>query len=174
MIYRHVGHREEAEDVLQQAFLQAYLHLSDFRGQAKFHTWLYTISLNHVKNHLRQRKLRRMISTDDKGNWEEDAEPKWADTLPTPDVTVEQRLEVQAVQKVVETLQEEHKSIFILFYFQHLSLLEIAKRLAKPVGTVKVYLHRARKAVRLALLDGRGVVLSEPEPSDVVKDDETL
>ena len=64
MVHRHLRHREEAEDVVQQVFVKAYQHLGKFRGESKFFTWLYTIALNLIRNHVRQRSLRRMDSLD--------------------------------------------------------------------------------------------------------------
>ena len=151
MIFRQIGQKEEAEDLLQQVFLKAYQHLRDFRGQSKFFTWLYSIALNHVKNHLRQRKIRRTVSMDDVGVGEDGTGRQWADTRPTPEETVAQNSETQAMVKALEVLEGEQKSIFVMHYFQNLPLPEVAEKLGKPIGTVKVYLHRARKAVRRVL-----------------------
>lgn len=146
MILRHLGHREEAEDVLQQVLLKAYQHLKDFRGESKFYTWLYTIALNHTRNHIRQKSTRRTTSLDYHPEGDDRA-PQWPDKGPTPEETVAQKTEIQALQEAMENLSAEQKSIFTLYYFQHMSLEEVAQRLEKPLGTVKVYLHRARKTV---------------------------
>lgn len=151
MIFRNLRQREEAEDVLQQSFLQAYRHLAGFRKESKLYTWLYTIALNQVRNHLRQKKNRATSSLDDVQTWDDQAPLQWKDPSLSVEDIVAQKTEVQTVEKALETLSEDLRTIFILYYFQHLSLEEVAQRLGRPVGTVKVYLHRSRKALYQAL-----------------------
>lgn len=151
MVHRMLRQREEAEDVVQQVFLKAYQHLANFRGDSKFFTWLYTIALNLVRNHVRQRKLRRMDSLDVSETNGEDRAPQWLDKSPSLEKIVQNRWDVAQVQIAAETLKDLNRTIFTLHYFQHLSLKEVAIRVDRPIGTVKVYLHRARKLV-LALL----------------------
>ncbi|OGR84229.1 MAG: hypothetical protein A2901_06745 [Elusimicrobia bacterium RIFCSPLOWO2_01_FULL_54_10] len=158
MILRHLRHREETEDVLQQVFLQAYQHLDGFRAEAKFYTWIYAIALNHVRNHVRQRKSWRIVSMDEMNARDQDMKHQWPDHRPTPEETVYHRMEIQAVQKALESLKDESRAIFIMHYFQYVPLDEVAARLQKPLGTVKVYLHRARKAVRECLENQAEVV----------------
>jgi len=138
MVHRHVRHREEAEDVVQHVFLQAYQHLERFRGESKFFTWLYTIALNQVRNHVRQRNLRRMDSLDVTGKTDDSRSPQWPDKAPSPEEIVHHRWELERVQIALESMTEAHRTIFTLHYFQHLSLKEVAARVERPVGTVKV------------------------------------
>ena len=147
MVHRHLRQREEAEDVVQQVFLKAFQHLGNFRGESKFYTWLYTIALNLVRNHVRQRKIRRMDSLDMSATDDNSRHPQWPDNSPSPEEIAHHRSELERVRVAVESLTDEHRSIFTLHYFQHLSLQEVAARIGRPVGTVKVYLHRARKMV---------------------------
>ena len=147
MVYRQLRQREEAEDVVQQVFLQAYRYLGNFRGDSKFFTWIYTIALNLVRNHVRQRKIRRTDSLDTPVNTENIHARQWPDPAPSPDAIAHHRSELDRVRVAVENLQEIHRVIFAAHYFQHLSLKDIAGRIDRPVGTVKVYLHRARKMV---------------------------
>lgn len=147
MVHRHLRHREEAEDVVQQVFIKAYQHLGKFRGESKFFTWLYTIALNLIRNHVRQRKIRHMDSLDVPTKFEEGPARQWPDKSPSPDDIVHHRWELEKVQVALKNLTDEHRSIFTLHYFQHLSLKEVANRVGRPVGTVKVYLHRARKMI---------------------------
>jgi len=144
MVSRHVRHRQEAEDVVQQVFLQAYQHLDKFRGESKFFTWLYTIALNLVRNHVRHRNLRRMDSLDASGKTEDGRAPQWPEKSPTPDQIFQDRWELERVRTALESLKDVQRVIFTLHYFQLLSLKDVANRVGRPVGTVKVYLHRAR------------------------------
>lgn len=147
MACRILGQREEAEDVLQEVFMSVYAHLHRFRGESKLSTWLYTIALNRVRNQIRRRGKQRMVSMDagqEKGasGWE----------LPEKGPAVEeveaQRRDSVKLRLAVDALPEHFRSIFVLHYYQHLPLKEIARRVAKPLGTVKVYLHRARKHIQ--------------------------
>ncbi len=143
---RMLRNREEAEDVIQQVFAEAYRHLSDFRHGSKFSTWLYAITLNRARNHLRSRKIRRMVSIDDAVSESDSRAPlQFPDTAPQPDAIIEKQFNLEWIQRQVETLSAEYKTIFMLHYFQDLPLHEVAKRIKRPIGTVKVYLHRARK-----------------------------
>lgn len=147
MVHRHLRQREEAEDVVQQIFLKAYQHLGNFRGESKFFTWLYTIALNLVRNHVRQRNIRRMDSIDVIGKTEDSPVPQWHDKSPSPTEILDHRWELERIRTAVESLSEVHRAIFTLHYFQYFSLKEVAVRVGRPVGTVRVYLHRARTMV---------------------------
>lgn len=70
LIYRMVGHRETAEDLSQEVFLKAYRSLAQYRGEAKFTTWLYRLTTNLVTDYLRERKRRPMeVWADKVKNW---------------------------------------------------------------------------------------------------------
>jgi RNA polymerase sigma-70 factor, ECF subfamily len=146
MACRILGNAQEAEDVLQDALLEAYRHLDGFRHKSRFSTWLYSIVLNRVRNRIRHNKTIRWYSLDANVGNDEDATP-----LQTPDKgpsiikLTGDKLAVEAVEKAVQTLNVDYRTIFILHYIQNLPLQEVAERLGRPVGTVKVYLHRARK-----------------------------
>jgi RNA polymerase sigma-70 factor, ECF subfamily len=143
---RILGNPQEAEDVLQDAMVVAYKHLSGFKHRARFSTWLYTIVLNHVRNRLRRNKTIRWHSLDASPSPDQDSPPpEMPDRGPSVQSMTENRLTLEAVEKVVETLPFEYRSIFILHYMQNQPILDIAKRLGRPSGTIKVYLHRARK-----------------------------
>ena len=150
MARRILGQREEAEDVLQEVFMQVHIHLKNFRGEAKLSTWLYSIALNRVRNQLRRRGNRRMISLD--GGLKEDTTPiELPEKGPSLEEIAAQRGDAERLRRAVEGLQIDFRSIFILHYYQHMPLEEVSRRLGKPLGTVKVYLHRARKRVHAAL-----------------------
>jgi len=163
MACRILGQKEEAEDVLQEVFMSVHTHLQSFRGEAKLSTWLYTIALNRVRNQIRRRGKRQMVFLD--AGSEEGANrrelPERGHAL---DEIVAQGRDSEKLRSAVEELPETFRSIFILHYYQHFPLKEIAKRLEKPLGTIKVYLHRGRKHVYAAFVRPPSVVapLSEP------------
>ncbi len=155
MACRILGQREEAEDVLQEVFMSVHVHLHRFRGEAKLSTWLYTIALNRVRNQIRRRGKRHMVSLD--AGSEEGANRR---ELPEKGRALEeiaaQGRDSEKLRSAVEGLSETFRSIFILHYYQHFPLKEIARRLEKPLGTVKVYLHRARKHIHGAFSEPGG------------------
>jgi len=146
MACRILGNRADAEDVLQDAFLEAYRHLADFNHEARFSTWLYSIVLNRVRNHLRHAKIIRWRSLDGSPVPRDDARaPEMPEKGPPFHLVMEHELELEALKREVRTLSPLYQSIFVLHYFQDMSLEEVSRRLNRPLGTVKVYLHRARK-----------------------------
>jgi len=85
-----------------------------------------------------------MVSLD--GGPEEDSTPRDSpEKGPAVDEIVAQHRDSERLRQAVDGLQEVYRSIFVLHYYQHLPLKEVSRRLSKPLGTVKVYLHRARK-----------------------------
>lgn len=152
MACRILGQRQEAEDVLQDVFMNVHAHLRSFRGESKLSTWLYSIALNRVRNHLRRRGKRYFISLD-AGPEESGHIKELPEKGPSVDEIVAQKKDSENLRSAVESLPEIFRTIFILHYYQHLPLKEVALRLDKPLGTVKVYLHRARKSVAASLAD---------------------
>jgi RNA polymerase sigma-70 factor, ECF subfamily len=143
---RILNSRTEAEDALQDAFIEAYRHLSDFRHQARFSTWLYAIVLNRIRNRLRQGRAFRWYSLDVRRAVRDGYRP------PEPpergqavDQMTEEKIELEAIEKAVAGFPSRYRSIFVLHYFKNAPLEEVAQELGHPLGTVKVYLHRARK-----------------------------
>lgn len=153
MACRILGQLEEAEDVLQEVFMSVHAHLHSFRGESKLSTWLYTIALNRVRNQIRKRGKRHFFSID-AGPEESANRRELPERGPLVEEIVAQKRDAQSLRSAVETLPENFRLIFILHYYQHLPLREVAQRLEKPLGTIKVYLHRARKHV-CATLTGK-------------------
>jgi RNA polymerase sigma-70 factor (ECF subfamily) len=136
----------EAEDVLQEAFIEAYRHLADFHHKARFSTWIYSIVLNHVRNRLRHNKVLRWCSLDIPVS--EDTAyrpPQVPESGPSFELLTEKKMEMDAIRRATKTLPSQYQDIFNLHYFEDLPLDEVAERLNRPIGTVKAYLHRARK-----------------------------
>jgi RNA polymerase sigma-70 factor (ECF subfamily) len=144
--FRMLGSREEAEDVIQQVFIEAYRHLKDFHREAQFSTWLYSITLNRSRNCLRSRKSRPSVSIDP--NWNDDeqrTEIQLADQSPTPEKQLEKKSDLEWLHANVKKLSPDYQAIVSLHYFNNLPLQEVSERVNRPLATVKVYLHRARK-----------------------------
>jgi RNA polymerase sigma-70 factor (ECF subfamily) len=163
LAFRMLRNRTEAEDVLQDSFLEAYRHLSGFNHQSRFSTWVYTIVLNRVRNLLRHNRVLRWSSLDKPmENQEGEKALELPDKGPALDALAEKKLQVQAIEREVRTLPVHYQSIFILHYFQDLPMGEVAKRLNRPIGTIKAYLHRSRKLLYKRLV---ARPLADPDPS---------
>lgn len=150
--YRMLGNYEEASDIVQDAFVSAYRGMKNFKGRAKFSTWLCTIVMNHSKNRLKQLKAQRnheKYSIDNPmpaNEGQVHGEP--ASNEPSALERLEQRDVRQKVQHCIDSLDEEFKEVVVLRDIQGFSYDEIGDMLGIPGGTVKSRLFRARDAMR--------------------------
>jgi len=153
--YRLIGDYEEACEAVQDAFLSAYRSLKNFRGEARFSTWLYRIVVNHSKNRLQQVKTRdhrEVYSLQDPGGTEEGARPP---DPPDPNPSALEKLEQDErdakVQGCIGGLASEYREVLILRDLQGFSYDEIGDILKIPGGTVKSRLFRARESLKECL-----------------------
>ena len=140
---RYTPNREDAEEIAQDCFVKAYRSLSDFRGDAKFSTWLYTIVTTTCLTFLRKKKL-ETHSLDNEKVFEA------ADSLDSGFRAnqVEQKSKVTMVNKAITLLSSDDAQIITLFYKGEQSLEEIGQIMGLEPNTVKVRLHRARQRLR--------------------------
>ena len=154
---RMLGNHDEAQDVAQDAFVQAYRALAGFRRDAKFSTWVIAITLNLCRNRRRWwARYRRVIvaSLDEPMDTEDGTSQHEAvDPAPLPDQEAERRERSRHVVGMLQQLSESEREIIVLRDIQGHSYEEIAGLLRCRVGTVKSRLNRARLQLR-ALLDG--------------------
>jgi RNA polymerase sigma-70 factor, ECF subfamily len=145
----------EAEDVVQEGFIEAYRHLAEFKQQSRFSTWMYTIVLNRIRNILRHSKVLHVYSLDIRRATRDGHYPvEVMEKAPGLDETLHNKLELEAMRRSVKTLPDKYQEIFSLYYFDNYPIAEIAKMLNRPPVTVKVYLHRARKLLYKDLSKG--------------------
>lgn len=148
-LYRITGSREEAEDVAQEAFVQAYVKLSSFQGKSQFYTWLYRIAFNISIS--RRRKKRPVVSVDQtyevSGN-----EP--IDELPSAQKQLEQEEDVLAVHAALSRLSDDHRRILVLRELDGCDYEAIGETLELPIGTVRSRLFRARQQLKEELERG--------------------
>lgn len=139
LAYRVLGDHGEAEDVTQETFLRAYERLADFRGEARFSTWLYRICHNLCAN--RFQKKNREVGTDSAP----EAGP--SGTMGSYDqlVTKERR---SLLNWALSHLKVESREVILLYHTDHLSYEEIASVVGHPVGTVRSRLHRGREELK--------------------------
>src|SRR4029078_6017354 len=115
-IYRTIGDREKAEDLVQEVFIRVYRHLHPFDRSKKFSTWAYTIASNLAKNELRNRSRNPLVLFQTmKGNWSEDDQPlQFEDTTARPDDLSHKRHLRELVAETVARLPEHHRQVFVL------------------------------------------------------------
>ncbi len=150
-LLRLTGCREEAEDVAQEAFVQAYFKLHTFQQNSAFYTWLYRIAFNVG---ISRRRRRRHEMSVDWGKEVAGAEP--VDDLEMPEVRLEREERAEQLQEAIQTLSEEHRAILILREMEGCCYETIAEVLDLPIGTVRSRLHRARMQLRDYLKEALG------------------
>ena len=138
--YRLSGTSHEAEDISQQAFLDAQRKLDTLRDPDKVRAWLFMIVRNLYRRRIRDRVTRGEFAL------EVLADP--VDQKRDSDKRVEQALDSESLQQVLNELPEEFRSVLLLFYFRELSYREIAEQLDVPIGTVMSRLSRGKKQLR--------------------------
>ncbi|MEE3370204.1 MAG: sigma-70 family RNA polymerase sigma factor [Planctomycetota bacterium] len=144
------GCHAEAEDVVQEAFIQAYLNLSQFRGQSGFYTWLYRIAFNRAMT--RKRQTRSTVSTD---QVETASLLGRAGQSETPGQRLEQLELADQIATALGRISEEHRAILILREIEGFDYQAIADMLQISLGTVRSRLSRARAILRHHLPDPR-------------------
>ncbi len=140
---------EDAEDVMQEAFLKAYSHLDNFQGNSKFYTWIVRIAVNESLMKLRKRKSDKLVSLDEQVDTGEDLVPReiavWEDN---PEAQYSQEELRGILDKSVESLAPIFRSVFVLRDIEDLSTEETAEALGISIPAVKSRLLRARLQLR--------------------------
>ena len=145
-VYRTIGDRERAQDLVQETFVRVYRHLQRFDQTKKFSTWIYTIASNLAKNELRNRSRNPLVLFQTiKKNWDADHRPlEWEDTQYKPDDLFRKRHLREKVEEAVKQLPEHHRIVFVLRELEGKTYEEIADITGCNLGTVKSRLNRAR------------------------------
>jgi RNA polymerase sigma-70 factor (ECF subfamily) len=140
---------EDAEDVLQDAFLKAYEHLGGFQGQSKFYTWIVRIAVNEALMKLRKRKGDRFVSLDEPiDTGEEEVKREVAVWEGNPEQQYSQEELQRILNEAVQELKPDFRTVFTLRDIEELSTEETAETLGISIPAVKSRLLRARLALR--------------------------
>src|SRR5512146_1600521 len=149
-IAQHITqNREDAEDVVQEAFLKAYGNLGQFQGQSKFYTWLVRIAVNEALMKLRRRRPERTVSLDQDVETGEDTIPREvADWSPNPEQQYSQAELRDILTRTIQGLPSSFRTVFVLRDVEGLSTEETADALDLSIPAVKSRLLRARLQLR--------------------------
>ncbi|NBU75163.1 MAG: sigma-70 family RNA polymerase sigma factor [Planctomycetes bacterium] len=148
-VYRMLGHMEDAQDVVQEAFLNAYLSLSQFKGDARFFTWIYRIALNAAISHRRKAMHRinaRMIPIDESGSG---FDPQAADIPADAGLIFEDNS--RQLHAALDRLSPDHRAVLVMKDMEDMRYESMAEILEVPIGTIRSRLHRARLELRSIL-----------------------
>jgi RNA polymerase sigma-70 factor (ECF subfamily) len=143
-VFRLTGCPEEAQDVLQEAFLRAYTKLGRFRGGSSFYTWLYRIAVNLALSARRRRPRAPLGDGCRDGAAGPAADPAEYD----PSLPLERTERDRLIQEALNALAPDHRAVVVLKEYDGLRYEEIGVVLGVPVGTVRSRLHRARCELR--------------------------
>ncbi len=155
LAYRLVGNRAEAEEIAQEGFLRLHRSLHRFRGECSLSSYLYRIVTRLAIDHLRRERLRRKVFFFRRQNEDLDPVEMAADAAASPRDRLQAQETGRRLQVALGGLSARQRTVFVLRHQEGMALKEIAETLGLEEGTVKVHLHRAVKALRVALEDLR-------------------
>ncbi len=152
---RLVDNPEDAADVVQDAFLNAYQSLHGFKGDAEFFTWLYRIAFN---TGVSLKRKRRAVLSLDTGGGDTGIDPDDPSEYVRPGLALERTEDEAQLQAAMVRLSAEHREVLVFKDIEGLKYEEIAEVLGVPIGTIRSRLHRAR-------LELRNLLVPPSEPS---------
>lgn len=147
--FRMLGNRAEAEDISQDIFITVFKRIHTFRGDSSLSTWLYRVTVNHCKNrikYLARRHEQQKREYIEARATKKEAERALAGSVHRPDEIVEAMETETMIQKTLESLDEDHRTILVLREIECMTYAEIGQIMKLEEGTVKSKLHRARTA----------------------------
>lgn len=145
-VVRLVDNSEDAQDVVQEAFLSAYQSLESFKGDSKFFTWLYRIAMNAAISLKRKRRVVLSIESGSKTDLMID--PPDDSAYSQPSDALERLEEETQLQTALQRLSPDHRAVLLLKDIEGQKYEVIAEIMQIPIGTVRSRLHRARLELR--------------------------
>lgn len=149
---RMTGNREDALDLAQETFFNAWRGLSSFQGNSSFSTWVYRLASNACIDFLRKRKRRQQRESPHSLDDEEAPLPEPADPRGSPEKELERRELRRAVERGLQALPDHHRQVLVMRELSGMSYQEIGAVLDLDLGTVKSRIARARLALKKFLV----------------------
>jgi RNA polymerase sigma-70 factor, ECF subfamily len=150
LAYRTLGREEDARDVVQEAFLRAYRGLRGFKGEAKFSSWLYRITLNLCRDWIRRERRAPVVQTPEGVDAVDLADAQATPSESVEDLVARRELS-RAVARALAELPEEQRTAILLKEYHGLTFQEIADQLNCPLSTVKTRLYQGLSVLRRRL-----------------------
>ena len=151
LIYRLVRHKEEVEDLTQEAFVKAFGSLRHFNHEFAFSTWLYKIATNNTIDYIRKKKLETFSIDKPIASEESDYSFELPDTTYEPDKEIIRNQRSVLLQQAIADLPEKYRKVIVLRHNEERDYAEIARILKLPIGTVKAHIFRARELLYKSL-----------------------
>jgi RNA polymerase sigma-70 factor (ECF subfamily) len=145
-VLRVADHPEDAQDVVQDAFVNAYQSLGSFKGDAEFYTWLYRIAFNTAVSQKRRRKA--LVSLESGRDGDGPIDPHDPSDETRPGAALERSEDEELLQAALNRLSVEHRTVLVLKDIEGMKYEQIAEVLDVPIGTIRSRLHRARMELR--------------------------
>ena len=152
-VHRMVNSREDARDIVQDAFLKAYENLSQFRGASSFYTWLFRIAVNLALTFRRRSRRLKLVRPIDESPEVDVARSQAGRLTESPESAMETAERDRLIGAALESLDGEHRAAVVLRDIEGLDYRTISDILDLPTGTVKSRIHRARMMLRDQLQD---------------------
>jgi RNA polymerase sigma-70 factor (ECF subfamily) len=140
IVYLTLSNSNSVDDIAQEVFITVYRHLKSFRFESQFTTWIYRITINKCKDHLRKKNVRRIFLPLS----EEEKEPVFESINEDTDIK-------QIVRSAIATLPDKLKIPLVLKDLEGFSYQEIADTMECEIGTVKSRIFRARESLKKVL-----------------------
>lgn len=142
MVYYRIRSRTDAEDITQDVFLKVFQKISGIKENAKFRGWLFSIALNKIRDFQRKKRFRSLFRAEDENIESHTPDPAGNDPSNALDQVLKKDFWRQ-VTLVMNKLSKMEKEVFLLRFFDHLSINDIAGVVKKNESTVKTHLYRA-------------------------------
>jgi RNA polymerase sigma-70 factor (ECF subfamily) len=151
ILFKMVPDQEDRRDLAQDVYLKVYRNLPGFRQEAKFSTWVGQIAYNTAVNYLRKKKL---VLSDPAEREEEGAGAltQWTQDFPEIDLAIHRKELAVTIREAMDRLSPLQRTLIALYHYQEQSYEDMALITGLPIGTIKSYLFRARKALKDILI----------------------
>lgn len=150
--YRFVLNREDAEDIAQEVFLEAYRSFGSFRRESKLSTWLYRIAVTKSLDHLRKKKRKKRFSSLKRViGFNDPAEELTLPSMETPAEVLSGNERTEILRKALDSLPDNQKTAFLLSKYDGYSNQEIAEVMHTTVSAIESLVHRAKKNLQKKL-----------------------
>lgn len=141
LAYSYVKDADIAKDITQNSFVKCYKKLDSFRGDSKIKTWLYRITINECKDHLKSWNHKKVQVLDY-------IQENTKSQLPSAETTVLKEAKNQQIKNIVLSLPKKYREVIHLYYFESLNIEEVAEVTDLAVNTVKTRLRRAKQRLK--------------------------